>query len=71
MAAFPLASMHQDGGKCQCRNSDVGGFAAIRIQGVFHEEIAAVVDDVYEDLELWYPRIRLEEEGWQVVVAGT
>ena len=32
--------------------------------------IAAVVDDIYEDLELWYPRIRLEEEGWKVVVAG-
>jgi protease I len=32
--------------------------------------IAAVVDDLYEDLELWYPRIRLQEEGWQVLVAG-
>jgi protease I len=32
--------------------------------------IAAVVDDVYEDLELWYPKLRLEEEGWRVVVAG-
>ena len=32
--------------------------------------IAAVVDDIYEDLELWYPRLRLEEEGWKVVVAG-
>ena len=25
---------------------------------------------VYEDLELWYPRIRLEEAGAQTVVAG-
>src|SRR5688500_506836 len=25
---------------------------------------------VYEDLELWYPKIRLEEEGAEVVVAG-
>ncbi len=32
--------------------------------------IAVVVDDIYEDLELWYPRLRLEEEGWKVVVAG-
>jgi protease I len=32
--------------------------------------IAAVVDDIYEDLELWYPRLRLEEAGWKVVVAG-
>ncbi|HET6486611.1 MAG TPA: type 1 glutamine amidotransferase domain-containing protein [Spirochaetia bacterium] len=34
------------------------------------KRIVAVVDDIYEDLELWYPRIRLEEEGWKVVVAG-
>jgi protease I len=32
--------------------------------------IGALVDDVYEDLELWYPRIRLEEAGWKVIVAG-
>ncbi|MGD9722950.1 MAG: type 1 glutamine amidotransferase domain-containing protein [Pirellulales bacterium] len=28
------------------------------------------VDDVYEDLELWYPKLRLIEAGAQVVVAG-
>lgn len=28
------------------------------------------VDDVYEDLELWYPRLRLVEAGAEVVVAG-
>ena len=33
-------------------------------------KILAFVDDVYEDLELWYPKLRLEEEGWTVVVAG-
>jgi protease I len=32
--------------------------------------ILAFVDDIYEDLELLYPKIRLEEEGWRVVVAG-
>lgn len=32
--------------------------------------ILTLVDDIYEDLELWYPRLRLEEEGWKVVVAG-
>ena len=26
---------------------------------------------LYEDLELWYPKIRLEEEGVRTVVAGT
>ncbi|MGO9409404.1 MAG: type 1 glutamine amidotransferase domain-containing protein [Spirochaetia bacterium] len=34
------------------------------------KRIVALVDEIYEDLELWYPRIRLEEEGWKVVVAG-
>jgi protease I len=28
------------------------------------------VEDVYEDLELWYPRLRLLEEGAIVTVAG-
>jgi protease I len=34
------------------------------------KSILTFVEDVYEDLELWYPRLRLEEEGWKVVVAG-
>lgn len=33
-------------------------------------KILTLVDDIYEDLELWYPRLRLEEEGWTVAVAG-
>jgi protease I len=28
------------------------------------------VDDIYEDLELWYPKLRLEEAGFGVRVAG-
>lgn len=28
------------------------------------------VAPLYEDLELWYPKIRLEEEGYETVVAG-
>lgn len=28
------------------------------------------VDDIYEDLELWYPKLRMIEAGAQVVVAG-
>ncbi|MGA1193733.1 MAG: type 1 glutamine amidotransferase domain-containing protein [Kiritimatiellia bacterium] len=34
------------------------------------KKILTLVDDIYEDLELWYPKIRLEEEGWHVAVAG-
>ena len=28
--------------------------------------VLAFVDDIYEDLELWYPRLRLEEAGYAV-----
>jgi protease I len=32
--------------------------------------ILMFVDDIYEDLELWYPKLRLIEAGAQVTVAG-
>lgn len=32
--------------------------------------ILMFVDDIYEDLELWYPKLRLIEAGAEVVVAG-
>ena len=28
------------------------------------------VHEIYEDLELWYPKIRLEEAGFKTIVAG-
>ena len=34
------------------------------------QRVLILVGDVYEDLELWYPRLRLIEAGAQVVVAG-
>jgi len=34
------------------------------------QKILMFVGDVYEDLELWYPKLRLIEAGGQVVVAG-
>jgi len=34
------------------------------------KKILILVDDLYEDLEFWYPRIRLEEAGFHVIVAG-
>ena len=34
------------------------------------KSVLMFVDDVYEDLELWYPKLRLIEEGAHVVVAG-
>lgn len=32
--------------------------------------ILAFVDEVYEDLELWYPKLRLEEAGYATRLAG-
>jgi protease I len=29
-----------------------------------------LVGDAYEDLELWYPKLRLMEAGAEIVVAG-
>lgn len=34
------------------------------------KKIAILVEENYEDLELWYPKIRLEEAGFKVLVAG-
>lgn len=34
------------------------------------KRILFFVDDQYEDLELWYPKIRLEEEGFSCILAG-
>ncbi|HAC92941.1 MAG TPA: protease [Planctomycetaceae bacterium] len=33
-------------------------------------KVLAFVGDIYEDLELWYPKLRLMAAGAQVVVAG-
>lgn len=40
-------------------------------QKLINKNILMFVDDIYEDLELWYPKIRLIEEGARVVVAGS
>jgi deglycase len=32
--------------------------------------VLVLVEQAYEDLELWYPKLRLQEEGMEVVVAG-
>ncbi len=34
------------------------------------KKVLFFVEEAYEDLELWYPKIRLEEEGVTTVVAG-
>ncbi|HYT60404.1 MAG TPA: type 1 glutamine amidotransferase domain-containing protein [Haliangiales bacterium] len=32
--------------------------------------VLSLVDDLYEDLELWYPKLRLEEAGYATRLAG-
>jgi len=39
-------------------------------QNIKNKNILMFVDDIYEDLELWYPKLRLQEAGAGVVVAG-
>jgi len=34
------------------------------------KSILIFVHELYEDLELWYPKIRLNEAGYQTVIAG-
>jgi hypothetical protein len=34
------------------------------------KRVALFAEDLYEDLELWYPLLRLQEEGAEVVVVG-
>lgn len=34
------------------------------------KRIAILAEDLYEDLELWYPKIRLREAGAEVMVVG-
>ena len=34
------------------------------------QTLLTFVDDIYEDLELWYPKIRLEEAGYTMKVAA-
>ena len=35
------------------------------------QKAVVLAEDMYEDLELWYPVLRLREEGAQVVIVGT
>lgn len=34
------------------------------------KRVAILVEDLFEDLELWYPLLRMREEGAEVVVVG-
>ncbi|MBI3035951.1 type 1 glutamine amidotransferase [Candidatus Woesearchaeota archaeon] len=36
-----------------------------------NKKVLILAENIYEDLELWYPKLRLAEEGIKVIVAGT
>ena len=40
----------------------------MQLQG---KRIAVLVEDIYQDLEVWYPYFRLKEAGAQVLMVGT
>jgi protease I len=40
-------------------------------QQLADKKIMVLAEDFYEDLELWYPVLRLREEGAEVLIAGT
>jgi protease I len=35
------------------------------------KRVAILVEDYYEDLELWYPRLRLREAGAEITIVGS
>lgn len=39
-------------------------------QSLSHKKFLMFVGDIYEDLELWYPKLRLIEAGAEVILAG-
>jgi protease I len=43
---------------------------ATKDQPLAGQRVLILVDDIYEDLELWYPKLRLAEAGAHVTVAG-
>jgi protease I len=46
------------------------GFAQMKKTPPMQKTLLTFVDDIYEDLELWYPKLRVEEAGYAMRVAG-
>lgn len=45
--------------------------AGRRMNGQSKKKVAILVEDLYQTLEVWYPLLRLKEEGIKVEVIGT
>src|SRR5688500_4646856 len=48
----------------------VAGVFASSLNSAMSKTILCFVGDIYEDLELWYPKVRLEEAGYATKLAG-
>ena len=49
---------------------DMGKTGHLPYTSAMRNELLTFVDDLYEDLELWYPKLRLEEAGYQMALAS-
>lgn len=47
------------------------GYSDNRRVGAGMKKIAVLVEDHYQVLEVWYPYLRLREEGFETILAGT
>jgi protease I len=52
------------------RFTSVAADLTLDYNGVMNRAILAFLDDVYEDLELWYPKLRLQEAGYGTRLAA-
>jgi len=53
-----------------CREQQGRGYSIMTAKPLQGKRVLAFVGDIYEDLELWYPRLRLIEAGAEFVMAG-
>jgi protease I len=44
------------------------GRSPMKLQG---KKIIVLVEDLYQELEAWYPLLRMREEGAEVTIVGT
>lgn len=52
------------------RGNAACGFVRMKKTAPMQKTLLTFVDDIYEDLELWYPKLRVEEAGYAMRVAG-
>jgi deglycase len=55
---------------CAVEKFGVGLLSGCCFTRTMSKTLLAFVDDIYEDLELWYPKLRLEEAGFAVRLGG-